>query len=801
VNKRVLYFIVVLALVLCMTLPMTTPVMASQISGTKNTIPALPNMYRIGDTIYYVMTVTNPVSNTANNTLTRIWDTLPNGTVIDFLDPGETLVQAPGNTTTFYGNYTVATVDVVWLPGPAYHGVKNTFEAQGYDSAGGDVYVRVTKNSQIIEPAIDVEKYVWDGSGWQDADTATGPYLPSTQNPVVFRFDIDNTGDADLTNVSLTDTDMMTFYTDQACTSLAVFPIPILYDDDPIVTVYGKLTFAPGQHSNSVTVTGTPPVGAPVSDSDPAYYFGSGASIDLEKAVWDGVTWQDADIATGPYLVSGPVVFRFVITNNGNVDLTNVTLTDTDMSAFYTDQACTSLAGFPTSLAMGQTKTYYGKLAWAEGQHSNSATAAGTPPVGAPVSDSDPAHYFGPGPSIDVEKAVWDGSTWHDADTAAGPSLTVAQNPVVFRFVISNNGNVDLISVNLTDTDISAFYTDQACTSPASFPTTLAVNETKTYYGSRAWAQGQQTDVASVSGIPPVGAPVFTDTDPANYFGSPSSIDVEKAVWDGATWDDADSPTGPLLTAAHNPVVFRFVITNNYGVNLTSVNLTDTDISAFYIDQGCTILAAFPIPTMPTSASVTVYGSLPWAEGQHSNNATATGTPPVGAPISDSDPAHYFGSPPAPAIDIEKHTNGEDADYAPGPYISANSTVTWAYIVTNIGDVDLTGIVVTDDKLGLIGTIPSLVAGATQTLYAYATATAGQYANNATVVGDYGAAEVTDWDLSHYYNHLPTVGWKTYPVNKSRVLLPWIGLIAAIFAGASLLTLRHRRRKGSADSV
>jgi uncharacterized repeat protein (TIGR01451 family) len=794
VKKRALYFIIVLALILCMTLPMTTPVAASQISGTKNTIPASPNMYRIGDTIYYVMTVTNPISNTANNTLTRIWDTLPNGTVIDFLGPGETLVQVPGSTTTFYGNYTAAAVDVVLLPGPGYYGVKNTFKAEGYDSAGGNVYVLVTRNSQIIQPDIDIEKYVWDGTGWQDADTTTGPYLPSTQNPVVFKFDIDNTGDVELTNVSLTDTGMLAFYTDQACTSLAVFPIPTLYDDDPIVTVYGKLAFAPGQHSNIATATGIPPVGDPVSDSDPAYYFGSGASIDLEKAVWDGVTWQDADTATGPYLTSAqnPVMFRFVIANNGNVNLTNVTLTDTDMSAFYTDQACTSLAGFSTSLTIGQTKTYYGKLAWAEGQHSNSATATGTPPVGAPVSASDPAHYFGPGPSIDVEKAVWDGSTWHDADAAAGPSLTVAQNPVAFRFVISNNGNVDLVSVNLTDTDMSAFYTDQACMNPASFPTTLAVNETKTYYGSLPWAQGQRTDVASVSGIPPVGAPVFTDTDPANYFGSPSSIDVEKAVWDGATWDDADAPTGPSLTAAHNPVVFRFVITNNCGVNLTSVNLTDTDISAFYIDQGCTTLAAFPIPTLPTSASVTVYGSLPWAEGQHSNNATATGTPPVGAPVSDSDPAHYFGSPPAPAIDIEKHTNGEDADYAPGPYISVNSTVTWAYIVTNTGDVDLTSIVVTDDKLGLIGTIPSLVAGASQTLYAYGTATAGQYANNATVVGYYGAAEVTDSDPSHYYNR-STVGWETYPINKARVLLPWIGLLGAIIAAASLLVLRRRR--------
>jgi hypothetical protein len=39
----------------------------------------------------------------------------------------------------------------------------------------------------------------------------------------------------------------------------------------------------------------------------------------------------------------------------------------------------------------------------------------------------------------------------------------------------------------------------------------------------------------------------------------------------------------------------------------------------------------------------------------------------------------------------------------------------------------------------------------------------------------------------------PPVGWETYPVSKARVLLPWIGLSAAIVAGASLLVFRRRR--------
>ena len=111
----------------------------------------------------------------------------------------------------------------------------------------------------------------------------------------------------------------------------------------------------------------------------------------------------------------------------------------------------------------------------------------------------------------------------------------------------------------------------------------------------------------------------------------------------------------------------------------------------------------------------------------------------------------YYKEAPAPSIDIEKHTNGQDADNAPGPSIQEGNAVTWAYIVTNTGNVTLTGITVTDDHEGSVS-LPatSLAPGASATGYLYSTASAGQYANEASVSGFYGQAEVTDTDPSHY---------------------------------------------------
>jgi len=123
----------------------------------------------------------------------------------------------------------------------------------------------------------------------------------------------------------------------------------------------------------------------------------STASIDVEKFVYNGSAYEDADTVTGPYLTSAqnPVIFKFTIQNDGNVALTNVNLTDTDTTTFYTDEGCTMLASFPTALAVDQTRTFYARLDWAAGQHTDTCTAVATPPTGNDVLDTDNANYFG----------------------------------------------------------------------------------------------------------------------------------------------------------------------------------------------------------------------------------------------------------------------------------------------------------------------------------------------------------------------------------------------------------------------
>lgn len=111
--------------------------------------------------------------------------------------------------------------------------------------------------------------------------------------------------------------------------------------------------------------------------------------------------------------------------------------------------------------------------------------------------------------------------------------------------------------------------------------------------------------------------------------------------------------------------------------------------------------------------------------------------------------------PGEPAIDLEKHTNGYDADDPKGPELVEGDSVKWEYIVTNIGDKTLYNITLIDNKEGNVTSKcpkTTLLADETMTCTLYSTARVYQYSNSATVTGeDNDGVEVTDTDMSHYW--------------------------------------------------
>lgn len=109
-----------------------------------------------------------------------------------------------------------------------------------------------------------------------------------------------------------------------------------------------------------------------------------------------------------------------------------------------------------------------------------------------------------------------------------------------------------------------------------------------------------------------------------------------------------------------------------------------------------------------------------------------------------------------PSVAIEKSTNGEDADSAPGPRIVIGRPITWTYVVTNTGTINLTNVKVTDDR-NVIVSCPGTTLAVTQSMTCTGTGTAveGQYRNTGTVTADSASGAVTDSDVSHYLGVRP----------------------------------------------
>jgi hypothetical protein len=144
------------------------------------------------------------------------------------------------------------------------------------------------------------------------------------------------------------------------------------------------------------------------------------------------------------------------------------------------------------------------------------------------------------------------------------------------------------------------------------------------------------------------------------------------------------------------------------------------------------------------------------AESAHRDHGDAK----IGEPVPGTQRQVFDSAcrPSGPAVKIEKSTNGEDADQAPGPTITVGSAVTWRYLVTNTGTISLTGIAVSDDRGVAVncGGQASLNAGQAMTCTGSGVATLGQYRNIGTVTAGSASGAVNDSNPSHYLGVAPT---------------------------------------------
>ena len=730
-----------------------------------------------GDPVTWTYAVTNPSNTPVMNAVVSddqgVTVNCGNGTnTIPVVLPGET-VTCTGSAAATEGQYENlgSVTGTPALEDPENPGTYDPID--GADPVGDDDPSHYFGS----DPSIDIEK----ATNTEDADVEVGPIL-EPGDVVTWTYVVTNDGLVPLADATVTDDQGETVVCDidgNGAFDDATATIPLLLPGDS-VSCEATGSASIGLYRNVADVSGTPvqlddPAADPsdpnnysptgqddVDDDDPSHYVGSNGSVQLEKFT-NGI---DADVAPGPIFdTDSTVTWTYTVLNTSDTPLIDLAVTD-DIVPFVD---CGDGSNVIDLLLPGETHLCTADGSAIDGEYANIGEVEGTPafedpegsgnynpiPGADPVGDDDPSHYTGADPSIAIEKDT----NGLDADDTSGPILAPGDD-VTWTYVVTNDGDVALADVTVLDSQGEAV---DCSTNPGGSGNVLALllpGESATCTATGSAILGAYENVADVSGTPsqlddpaadptdpanysPTGQDDVVDDDPSHYIAHDGAVLIEKST----NGEDADVVPGPIVDPGGD-VIWTYAVTNTSATVLINVIVTDDQGEIVDCGNGSNVIAALqPGVTHYCEATGTA------AEGQYMNLGSVVGTPaipdlvnggyapiPGAEPAIDDDPSHYLGS--LPSIDIEKATNGDDADVETGPILVPGDDVTWTYVVTNDGDVPLTDATVTDDDPAVnvdcgdgTNVIGLLLPGASVTCEATGTAELGQYENVADVVG------------------------------------------------------------------
>jgi uncharacterized repeat protein (TIGR01451 family) len=297
--------------------------------------------------------------------------------------------------------------------------------------------------------------------------------------------------------------------------------------------------------------------------------------------------------------------------------------------------------GYFEDLGVGASESYTCTLAGVSADFTNTVVVTGTPPVGQVVTDTDTAFVDVTGPAIQIAKTP---------DTQS----IIGGDSVTFTISLTNSGDVTLTDVSVLD--VLAPNCDWISAS-------LAAGVTDSYTCTLENVTADITNTAVVSGIPPIGD-VVTDTDEAVVNVISPAIAIAK------------SPDNQTVLSG-STVVFTISVTNTGDVGLSDVTVLDPLASNCNRAVGDLAIGAGGWYTC----------TLPGVDADLVNSARVTATSPASSVVSDTDTAAV--DIISPAIRVAKTPASQ--------IVLMNDPVTFTISLSNVGDVDLSGVTVADD--------------------------------------------------------------------------------------------------------
>jgi uncharacterized repeat protein (TIGR01451 family) len=600
-----------------------------------------PTTVKVGQTSTLTFTITNTDDLQAKNGWS-FTDTLPAGLAF----AGQPATDCPAGVATLNGtsisgtgNMDAGTVSCTFTvpitsdtEGSYTNGPSNIGPISGLLEPGNSTVVFTTPDA----PAISLVK----------STNLTFPAQYVLGAPVTYSFLVTNTGNVDLTAVSVAET---------AFSGTGTAPVPscpqttLAAGASMTCTAPYTITQADvdaSQVTNTALATGTPPDGDPVTSTSDAIISGDPApQLALVKTA-------DASGVQSPSRVGDQIAYTIVVTNTGNVSLTQVAVTDTLLGADIEY----AWPGTPGALEASQSVTVTGTHLVTQadieaGSVTNTATATSRAPdntevTAGPQSTTTPLDQV---PGLTLDKAA----------TPAFGSPPAPGELITFTFTMTNDGNLGLQNVVITDR--LAGLSSITYTWPGAagvLPPGAAATATATYPITQADIDaGVVLNSAVANGTTANGADV-----PSNEPDTTTPIEQASALTLVKT-ADASGITEPA--EAGQPIVYTFTVTNTGNTALTSVSITDqlaglppltytwpAADGVLAPGQGATATSSYPV----TAADI--------AKEEVVNTATATGQPPTGDPVQTDPQTTTTPLVPAP---VPTPTPTPSPNPAPGP--------------------------------------------------------------------------------------------------------------------------------------
>jgi gliding motility-associated-like protein/uncharacterized repeat protein (TIGR01451 family) len=357
--------------------------------------------------------------------------------------------------------------------------------------------------------------------------------------------------------------------------------------------------------------------------------------------------------------------YTFTITNTGNVNLTNVIVTDPKVTVIGTP-----IALLGAGKSDGNTFTAVYTLTQSDidaGTFTNTATATGQ--YNGDVTDTDEdVQVFLQVPSLVLSK------------TADKSSVSAAGEQIVYTLTVTNTGNVTIDEVTLVDAKVSV-NKNVGSLAPGASATVTA-----TYTVSQAdMDAGSIVNVASVSGTDPKG--VDTDTEDG----------VTVNVAQNAFLSLSKTANKSSVSGAGDEIVYTLTVTNTGNVTITDINKSDPKVS--YNKSVGTLSPG-------QSASVDIVYVVTQSDidsGQIANTGFITGNGPGGITISGEDVVTVNVNQVG-ALSVVKTSDSQN-------YSVIGQEIVYTIRVTNTGNVTLNNILIRDPLTGLENTVNTLAPG------------------------------------------------------------------------------------------